>query len=567
MGACSSSKNENKKNFNNPNVSSSYHTPNVAMNQPQQAHGQAQAHSANQNNAGNLKNQAQSFGGSIYPRGASVLLRKIQGKVVAIDKLKRRVELYLNLIAVPQPGSYSANFEVVDKNKTTKIASLAPENTDNNGQLYFSNYVEMDYFFERDQSLQVTLTHNNSGNKTLFTEKIGRMASSMKHSHIVNNSNFTVEFKMIPIKSERKLVTFINSVVNEQNKQPEVSKEIFAIYKNINDGLSWRGVYKSEEAKNWVFQPVNIPEDDLYLGDDTKKFKVEIYEVGNSNPIGICTPCIKDVHAQEGLIPLVDIKGNQTEYKLRIQLQIIEQIDFMELLKKGLQISLMVGIDFTGSNGHPKDKGSLHYCKDGFINDYEKAIRQCGEIVAYYDYDQLFPLFGFCGVPQGSYSMHDVFPLNYQNDPSVKGIDEMIQVYKRALEITELSGPTNFAPLLNNLAELAEKSPQGVYFTIMIITDGAISDMDDTKDAIVRCSRLPISIIIIGVGNGDFGSMEELDGDDMPLKSSQGVAVSRDIVQFVPFNRFSRDITLLSEEVLKELPGQIEVYYRNQKFN
>ncbi len=47
----------------------------------------------------------------------------------------------------------------------------------------------------------------------------------------------------------------------------------------------------------------------------------------------------------------------------------------------------------------------------------------------------------------------------------------------------------------------------------MILTDGEISDMDVTKDLIVRASRLPLSIIIIGVGNEDFINMQELDGD------------------------------------------------------
>ena len=39
----------------------------------------------------------------------------------------------------------------------------------------------------------------------------------------------------------------------------------------------------------------------------------------------------------------------------------------------------------------------------------------------------------------------------------------------------------------------------------MILTDGLINDMDETIDALVEASYLPISVIIIGVGYGDFG--------------------------------------------------------------
>ena len=62
---------------------------------------------------------------------------------------------------------------------------------------------------------------------------------------------------------------------------------------------------------------------------------------------------------------------------------------------------------------------------------------------------------------------------------------------------------------------------------------GAITDMDATINTIVRASSLPLSILIIGVGNADFGSMTQLDGDDARLTNASGQRVERDIVQFV----------------------------------
>lgn len=38
--------------------------------------------------------------------------------------------------------------------------------------------------------------------------------------------------------------------------------------------------------------------------------------------------------------------------------------------------------------------------------------------------------------------------------------------------------------------------------------------MDQTKQAVVAASALPMSIIIVGVGGADFAMMEELDSDD-----------------------------------------------------
>ena len=44
--------------------------------------------------------------------------------------------------------------------------------------------------------------------------------------------------------------------------------------------------------------------------------------------------------------------------------------------------------------------------------------------------------------------------------------------------------------------------------------------MEETKNAIVYLAEFPVSIIIVGMGDANFGKMEELDGDDGILKNS-----------------------------------------------
>ena len=46
------------------------------------------------------------------------------------------------------------------------------------------------------------------------------------------------------------------------------------------------------------------------------------------------------------------------------------------------------------------------------------------------------------------------------------------------------------------------------YLVLLIITDGAIHDMEDSIRSLVSASELPLSVLIIGVGNDDFSSME-----------------------------------------------------------
>jgi hypothetical protein len=47
---------------------------------------------------------------------------------------------------------------------------------------------------------------------------------------------------------------------------------------------------------------------------------------------------------------------------------------------------------------------------------------------------------------------------------------------------------------------------------------------------IVRGSKAPLSIVIIGLGSEDFSNMMLLDADDVPLVDSNGMEMERDIV-------------------------------------
>lgn len=104
------------------------------------------------------------------------------------------------------------------------------------------------------------------------------------------------------------------------------------------------------------------------------------------------------------------------------------------------------------------------------------------------------------------------------------------------LDILNVFGGIN--KIFSNLSDSFPSFPVQQYFTLLIITDGVISDMDETRHAIVQASKLPMSIIIIGVGNADFAAMEFLDGDASVLRSNTGEEAVRDIVQFVPFRDF-----------------------------
>lgn len=68
-----------------------------------------------------------------------------------------------------------------------------------------------------------------------------------------------------------------------------------------------------------------------------------------------------------------------------------------DFIMGGCEISLLVGIDYTGSNGDPREPTSLHYIDptNRTWNIYQQAIYSVGNVLEPYDSDRLYGVFGF----------------------------------------------------------------------------------------------------------------------------------------------------------------------------
>uniref|UniRef100_A0A6N2LWT5 C2 domain-containing protein n=1 Tax=Salix viminalis TaxID=40686 RepID=A0A6N2LWT5_SALVM len=245
-----------------------------------------------------------------------------------------------------------------------------------------------------------------------------------------------------------------------------------------------------------------------------------------------------------------------------------EQYSFLDYVSSGFELNFMVAVDFTASNGNPRNPDSLHYIDpSGQLNSYQQAIMEVGQVIQFYDSDRRFPAWGFGGkTPAGTIS--HCFNLNGSASFEVEGVEGIMAAYASALHNVSLSGPTLFGPVINTAAQIAGQSlsnNNSKYFVLLIITDGVITDMQETKDALVRASDLPLSILIVGVGGADFTQMEILDADNgQRLQSSTGRMATRDIVQFVPMREVNSGQISVVQALLEELPGQFLTYFRSR---
>ncbi|CAA0818030.1 E3 ubiquitin-protein ligase RGLG1 [Striga hermonthica] len=233
------------------------------------------------------------------------------------------------------------------------------------------------------------------------------------------------------------------------------------------------------------------------------------------------------------------------------------------LSESGLESSnLIVGIDFTKSNewtGRESFSGrSLHYIGQG-MNPYEHAISIIGRTLPSFDEDNLIPCFGF-----GDVSTHDqdVFSF-YPDGRSCDGFEEALARYRDIVPYVRLSGPTSFAPIIEMAIGIVDQSG-GQYHVLLIIADGQVTRSVDTAvgqlspqekktvDAIVRASDYPLSIVVVGVGDGPWDMMHKFD-DNIPARKF-------DNIQFVNFTEvMSRNVPLQQKEAEFALATLMEI--------
>lgn len=244
----------------------------------------------------------------------------------------------------------------------------------------------------------------------------------------------------------------------------------------------------------------------------------------------------------------------------------VELPNFISYLQGGLRLNFVVAVDFTASNKPVNDPASLHYIKDPMKpSPYAQALKAVGNVLMGYIPDGYVSALGFGAIlpGQGNTPSFD-FSLNGETDPRVPGVSGLLAVYEQSVKKVTLAGPTNFAPLITNAAHMASLypvTPTYQHFSVLLIlTDGAVSDLVETIDAIIDCSkRAPLAIVIVGIGDADFSSMRRLDGDTAKLRSDSGREAKHDIVQFTKFDT-KKSVDVIASEVLQEVPQRVVEY-------
>jgi hypothetical protein len=375
------------------------------------------------------------------------------------------------------------------------------------------------------------------------------------------------------------------------------SDPFFELSRQINSagGDTWDNVFRSDHIKNNLnpeWEDVAIELSTLCGGDLDLPIQISIFDHESSGKHVLMGKFETTVHAltkadtegreDMGMAIPVTVKGKVTGNILVLKAQVAgastgsasteksvtesmasvyvssppssasNQPTFLDYVSGGCGLNVIVAIDFTGSNGDPRKPGTLHHLDSASKNDYEKAISAIVGILAKYDSDKMFPVVGFGAKYDGT--VRHCFQCGSTEE--VHGVAGVLEAYHQTFKSgLIMSSPTVFTAVIESAAaralssqDKAKQKGQQAYTILLIVTDGAVADSQATAASLQQVSDAPLSVVIVGVGDADFSSMEFLDDSSKPGQ--------RDIAQFVQMNKHQTSSADLSSVTLREIPQQ-----------
>jgi len=287
---------------------------------------------------------------------------------------------------------------------------------------------------------------------------------------------------------------------------------------------------------------------------------------------------------KETKFPLIR-EGQERGVLHLVHYDLLKEYTFLDHLSGGLEISLVVAIDFTSSNQPPENRNSLHFLGGEKPNEYEQIIRAITNVIIRYDRSNKISAFGYGAETPMQREVSHCFPLNFdESNPEVEGVEGVIEAYKQVLRRAKLSGPTIFSQVIRKAADYAARSLKDnkhKYTLLLIITDGSVDDLKETREALRLAATLPLGVVIVGVGDADFTNVKQLAAScntspivNMPnsnhcsniVNNNSTTSESKQFVKFVAYREFKgRSRQQFTTEALRHLPEQIMSYLQTRQ--
>ncbi|EPB74008.1 Copine [Ancylostoma ceylanicum] len=341
-------------------------------------------------------------------------------------------------------------------------------------------------------------------------------------------------------------------------------------------------LYKSEviKEKNPKWKEFSVP---LYVIQFFQQGALQIHCYNqNVNAadtlIGFCSTSMAQLERGVGALNsymLMNFEGKRVHERMSVDLELMELTQgetFFNTVKEGTHLHLTTAIDLTASNGNPNQPGSLHFIHPHTQSPYVNVMLRLTPLFLSYmantrmgkrpvsvndlsvNVTELLGALGFGARTEPRFELSQCFALNGpRGDAQVDGINGLLDAYRAARLMVQPFAPTDFSEVIYHVSKFAKaesKRRLGLYFVLLILTDGGLTNPRRTVDAIVDCSPHPMSIIAVGIGKDrDFSSVKALESP--VLKHSDGRPLVRQNFQFLTVD------SLDSDEAIALIPLQV----------
>eukprot|EP00568_Trieres_chinensis_P013882 CAMPEP_0183320008 /NCGR_PEP_ID=MMETSP0160_2-20130417/65152_1 /TAXON_ID=2839 ORGANISM="Odontella Sinensis, Strain Grunow 1884" /NCGR_SAMPLE_ID=MMETSP0160_2 /ASSEMBLY_ACC=CAM_ASM_000250 /LENGTH=250 /DNA_ID=CAMNT_0025486611 /DNA_START=15 /DNA_END=765 /DNA_ORIENTATION=- len=127
-----------------------------------------------------------------------------------------------------------------------------------------------------------------------------------------------------------------------------------------------------------------------------------------------------------------------------------------------------------------------------------------------------------------------------------------------------MSNPKQLRPVLDAaISRSLRRSQSQLSYGVLVILccDGAIADVAESMEKICQASYVPLSVIIAGIGDGEFPDLSAMKLDNAALSSPSGNAYMRDVARFVQYSQYDNSAEEFVGKAAEKIPNQLVQYY------
>ncbi|KAK5966692.1 CoPiNe domain protein Atypical [Trichostrongylus colubriformis] len=266
--------------------------------------------------------------------------------------------------------------------------------------------------------------------------------------------------------------------------------------------------------------------------------------------IGFCSTSMAQLERGVGALNsymLMNFEGKRISEKMSVELESMELShgeSFFNAVNNSTHLHLTMAIDMTASNGNPNQPDSLHFIHPHAPSPYVNVMLRLTPLFLGYMAHSRIGALGFGARTEPRFELSQCFALSGSHtDPQVDGIKGLLEAYRTATMAVQPFAPTDFSEVIYHVSKFAKAESRrrlGLYFVLLILTDGGLTKPRRTIDAIVDSSPHPMSILAIGIGKDrEFASVKALESP--VLKHSDGRPLARQNFQFVASEDLDND--------------------------